>query len=234
MELANCGEMDLVTPDDSGRKKSEAVAVALRAISRSGVAVHEVGENATSFPAVLAAKDADFLISCVDNPAARLTVSILSQLFLKPMLDIGTGILPSRDRGRRMGADVRLVLPGCCLECLGGLRLGEAATGMRDTGRTEVDWRSQRAGSLRSLNMVAVGMALRLLEDFLGGAAAGNTWISLNYDGGSPSVSSPSSVPVTDCPICSLAGLGDAGLKEVPDLLERLKRGVTVSRQAIA
>ena len=31
------------------------------------------------------------------------------------------------------------------------------------------DWQTERAGSLRSLNQIAVGFAMRMLEDFIAG-----------------------------------------------------------------
>lgn len=68
-----------------------------------------------------------------------------------------------------MGADVRLVLPGQCLLCCGGLRHPAAARQAlvsAEAARTlyaQRDWRRERTGSLASLNLTAVGRALQLL-----------------------------------------------------------------------
>jgi tRNA A37 threonylcarbamoyladenosine dehydratase len=224
LQLGNLGEMELVAVSDVSRNKAEVLAETLNTESFHAHVAHAVPVSATSLAALFAAKDADILITCVDNPAARLTVGFLAQLYLKPMLDIGTGILESSPQGRQMGADVRLILPGRCPACFGGLRVGEAVAAIDDPTLIETDWRRQRLGSLRSLNMVAVGVALRLIEDFLSGAVRESTWLNLNYNVAVPRVNTPNSLPVGTCPVCSLAGTGDAGLAEVQGLLERLRR----------
>ena len=225
LELGNCGEMDLVNVADVGRSKSQAIADALRSLALADSEISDVLGGATSLPALLAAKDAHFLFGCVDNGAARLAITLLAQLYLKPMLDIGTGVMETASQGRNVGFDIRLLLPGRCLSCFGGLRLTESAAGMQNPQSIETDWRLQRLGSLRSLNMAAVGMGLRLVEDFLAGIIRESTWLSADYEDGVPRVVAPSVAPVANCPICALAGLGDAGLEEVPGLLERLERG---------
>jgi molybdopterin/thiamine biosynthesis adenylyltransferase len=224
LELHNCGEMDLVTPNDTGRAKAEALAASLDFLSVTRV--QDAAAPATAVISLVAAKDAEFLIACVDNPAARLAISVLAQLYLKPLLDIGAGIHASP---RRMGADVRLVLPGRCLACFGGLRVQEAAAGMRNPALIESDWRRQRAGSLRSLNMVAAGMALRLLEDFLSGDVRDSTWLRINYDRPVPEVESQTPPAVSGCAVCELAGLGDAGLERIPQFLDLLAQGRKIS-----
>jgi hypothetical protein len=94
---------------------------------------------------------------------------------------------------------------------------------MQNPQSIETDWRLQRLGSLRSLNMAAVGMGLRLVEDFLAGIIRESTWLSADYEDGVPRVVAPSVAPVANCPICALAGLGDAGLEEVPGLLREAR-----------
>ena len=95
-----------------------------------------VPHRVTEHPALVRIKEADVLFCCVDNDAARLVTTTLATLYLKPLIDVGTGIffppptsLQSNEVGtiappapRQMGCDVRCVLPGdACLLCAGGL-----------------------------------------------------------------------------------------------------------------
>ena len=131
-----------------------------------------------------------------------------------------------------MGADVRLVLPGRCLNCFGGIG-GGRENGRRprrerfadtdlETARDDHAWRLERAGSLLSLNGLAVNLGLRLIEDFLAGRVGETTWLHLEYDAnGIPSIDhfGPSDVPSISCPTCRLTGLGDRALNHFRDVV---------------
>ena len=67
-------------------------------------------------------KLSDLIICCADNDSARLAAGLLASLYLRPLLDIGSGIV-REGGGLRMGGDIRLVLPGegRCLWCFGGV-----------------------------------------------------------------------------------------------------------------
>jgi hypothetical protein len=123
LEPHNLGEMDGVGPADIGRPKVHAVAETLR--QPDDCAVLAFADSILSLSALVVAKRADVLFCCVDSPAARLATACLAALYLKPLVDIGTGIFNESSGpaapARRMGADVRLVLPGRCLLCLGGI-----------------------------------------------------------------------------------------------------------------
>lgn len=100
------------------------------------------------------------------------------------------------------GAEVRLVLPGDCLMCVGGVDL--------DTRHT-ADWRRQRAGSLRSLNGMATSYALFLLERLVAGDIADTTWTRLRLDRqAGVRVERPPFARRAHCPVCTLSGRGDA------------------------
>ncbi len=136
-----------------------------------------------------------------------------------------------------MGADVRLALPAeTCLLCLGGLR-DEAgarhALASADAERAiyaQRDWRRERAGSLASLNHLAVSLALRLYEDLLSERVQTSTWIHLEFDdAGRLAVNSPipqfpnSPIPQfpnspTPCRLCALTGWGEEGLWRVAEI----------------
>jgi hypothetical protein len=145
--------------------------------------------------------------------------------YLKPLLDIGMGIVAGPG-GRQTGADVRLLLPGRCLVCGGGLEGLEGARAALRTGRIPWrtgDFRTERLGSLRSLNMAAVGHGQILLEHLLTGALRDSTWLQLDLDAAGLPRWAHRSLPVTaNCMLCRLSGSGDRGLLRLPELLARL------------
>ncbi len=159
------------------------------------------------------------VICCVDNPTARLATAFLAALYLKPLLDIGTGILRTPD-GRRMGADVRLVLPGHCLLCLGGIPgMEEAPARLQGWHAGDaldsdpVAWWRQRAGSLRSLNQLAAAAALRLLEELARGTLRRSTWLHFEFsEEGIPALEERLAERDLSCGLCALSAAGDAGL----------------------
>jgi hypothetical protein len=213
LELHNLGEMAGVRRADVVRKKALALADGL-ARDAGAVECSAVAESVTTWRALAALKPADLLLCCVDNPAARLATACLAVLYLKPLLDLGTGVFRERG-GRRLGADVRLVLPGRCLLCLGGI------AGVEETGGRLLqeaapaaprDWRQERAGSLHSLNGVAVHLGVRLVEDLAEGRLAGSTWLHLDYDeAGRPNLEAQGALPRAGCRLCALTALGDGG-----------------------
>jgi hypothetical protein len=101
----------------------------------------------------------------------------------------GTEAPPLPLTRRVMGADIRLILPAeTCLLCWGGLRDetgARRALASADAERAlyaQRDWRRERAGSLASLNHLAVSLALRLWEDFLSERVHTSTWVHVEFD----------------------------------------------------
>lgn len=224
LERHNLGEM-AIAHAEIDRHKAEAVAN--RISQDMSYELQPICESIFSLSSLLAIKEADVVICCVDNAAARLGVDFLAKLYIKPLLDIGTGILRLAGRPNRIGADIRFLLPGRCLSCFGGVA-------QRDEGSFEIlrhasqtvlelntpDWQSQRAGSLRSLNLTAVGCGLRLLEDFLGGTLRESAWIHLEWDGmGHPQLEHRDPSVRRDCTFCGVTGLGDEGLALLPSVI---------------
>jgi hypothetical protein len=226
VEPHNLGEMASVGVESVGRTKVRAVAgVAGRAAAVGGVVV-PVAEPVQSLGSLYAVKPADVLVCCPDAPAARLGAVVLAATYLKPLLDLGTAVLPGSD-GPRIGLDVRLTLPGRCLVCLGGLTRVAEARDVLLTGRQEPragDFRAERLGSLRSLNTLAVGLGLTLLEGLATGRLSGPAWLQLDLDAqGMPRLSRPAFGPPRECPVCALTARGDAGLRDLPTVLRRIE-----------
>lgn len=218
------------TSADVGQSKVRVVADALRAVNPE-IQVIEVARSVTHFHALEAIKSADFVVSASDHDSARLACAWLAALYLKPLLDVGTGVF--REGGRReIGADARLVWPGRCLLCDGGLRAEQEARRVLASAEAErllktasPDWRHGRAGSLTSLNAAAgAGLAVRMIEDFVEGALVENgAWTRLEF--GSDArlrvrhLGSPAPADAACC--CRFAGLGDDGLAEVVKEISR-------------
>lgn len=193
LELSNLDAMDLVTEQDLGRPKAEAVAARLREAVSQAV-VTPLVMSVLSHNSVRALKQVHVIICAVDDPLARLVSGVLATCYLKPWLDIGTGIFRGEvlagerqpDRELRMGADIRLAVPGDgCVFCLGGV--GDLSGVLQRWGqaRTPRPWQEERAGSLRSLNLLAAGTALRWLEEMVGGRLSQSIWqrVEINTQG---------------------------------------------------
>ncbi len=226
LEVHNCGESDIVTLADAAAKRSKADVIArhLSDLELPDARVKSFARSLVSNVGLNSVKRAEFIIMCVDNPSARLAGALLAQAYLKPLIDVGSGVL---DGPPRMGADVRLLLPGRCFACVGSFPLRRAAAGAQLPNPPAGDWRRQRRGSLRSLNIVAAGLALRLLEEFLAGRIADCTWLNVEYERGLPNlrVISPPPLESSRCPVCALIGAGDAALEAIPSLLKQLAKG---------
>ena len=232
VEEHNLGEMNGVREEDLGRHKVEAVAEFLTHYCTATHIPQEI--NAIPKPimsAGLSVKSADVLFCCVDDDSARLACGIIASLFHKVLIDVGTGVFqeitalsepPSYHKDVSMGADIRLILPGeCCLLCFGGLSHRDEAISQllrRNTPGQTADnyWWRRRAGSLRSLNMEAAGMAVQFLCDLVAERLQSSTWIRVEYD---PKANL--SVRQTHfhheqnhplCPLCLRAGMGDDGI----------------------
>jgi molybdopterin/thiamine biosynthesis adenylyltransferase len=215
----NLGEMVGVQPADLGRSKVEAVAERLRGIGDPSLSLTTVAESITHRDALDAVRGCDVLIGCLDHDAGRWATAALASLYCRTHLDIATGIHGHGD-ARRMGADVRLTLPGDrCLECLGGLadpagaHRALATPAAEWSALTARDWRAERAGSLRSLNGLAAAVAQRLWEDLIAARVRASTWLRIEYDAaGRPSITEPTPPRPVACRLCDLMGRADDGL----------------------
>jgi|GEM_PF-2693004 len=156
LEPHNLGEMAGVSPDDLGRPKAAALAdTARRQAAYRGTDVVAAASSVLALPALFALKPADVLVSCANSPSARLACAAPAALYLQPLLDIGTGVLTAPG-GRRMGLDVRLIFPGRCLLCLGGVAAHAGGFLPRPPAR-------RVAAGLASVHLLASGRRQRLV-----------------------------------------------------------------------
>jgi tRNA A37 threonylcarbamoyladenosine dehydratase len=198
VEEHNLGEMDAVTEADLGLPKAEAVAVHLQTIATSATEFIPIPSLVTADSALAACKEADVLFCCADNDAARLATAILATLYHKVLVDIGTGIhFTTSDtqirnpqttiRNRIMGADIRRILPGDgCLLCRGNLanyaQAVEDLCNHRPPGGRHGEWNQHRAGSLRSVNQLAAGLGVQMLQDLVAERIQQSVWARLEFD----------------------------------------------------
>lgn len=121
---------------------------------------------------------------CVDNDDARLYAAHVASQLLRITLDCGTLIrrdtTARADSGPILSADIRLILPGGCLKCIGGLSpTARIAGGSEPTAGVWTD--GGRIGSLPSLNHLAAGIALQLWLDLLSERVQTSWWHRLQW-----------------------------------------------------
>jgi hypothetical protein len=168
-----------------------------------------------------AACQAAVLVDAADTDAARLATALVATGFHKVQLSIASGVSFDAEGRRTLGADVRLIVPGqgVCLGCLGGLvdyagALHDLTCGTRAVPESAGWEAAGRSGSLRSLNQMATGLGLRLLEDLFAGRVTASRWLRVEFDeNGSCLVREPVATPASPpCPICARAGQGGGEL----------------------
>ncbi len=192
LERHNLDAMDGVEESDLGEFKVQALAKNLRSI-HPDTDIIPVPYPVLSALAWNHLKHVDIVMCCVDDDAARVVVGALAACYLKPLLDIGTGVFrESRAEtdlipSRVLGGDVRLILPGRegCLLCWDGVtHLDQALQTFRGSLGPPRQWQEERAGSLRSLNQVAAHLGLRLVEDVVTGHLGESAWLRIEQEEG--------------------------------------------------
>jgi molybdopterin/thiamine biosynthesis adenylyltransferase len=206
---------------DVGRPKAEVLAERLHAF-RPDMAITALPRLVTD-PAgrEFVRERADLLVSCVDNDAARLAVSLVARERLMVHLDIGTSVQRSRVGGgsdlpstspMAISGDVRLLLPGSdggCVACVGSLGNAEdlvydlsAPDGALRRAVTR-HWSEERAGSLVTINSIAVGAGLQTWLDLLAARLESSYWHRLAWRPGvGLEVDSAAVGPADDCRFC--------------------------------
>lgn len=209
-----------VLPQHEGLAKADAVARTLRALKRPGAWVDPRRLDVAAPVSGLLLARADLVLSCVDDDRARLWAAAWCAALLKPLLDVGVSVQADDTEdsgaaigGRRLGADLRLTLPGhhagaACLACLGGfadpqrLPTGHA----EDRAAPPADFRRQRAGSLRSWSVASAHLGLRLVEGLFTGTRPGSLFRQMSEDArGRLTVRDtiPAAGARQRCPVCS-------------------------------
>jgi hypothetical protein len=211
-ELCNL-DGDGFLPDHITRPKADALAESLRAVNPT-IEAQPLAYSVSDSRILPAVREADVLITAVDDDGARWAAAHLAVLYLKPMLDIGTGVLHTESGEPLIGADIRWIVPGeGCLLCMGGVANLQQVEVVRQglyaeqQHRAQRHWRRERRGSLRSLNMIATGLALRMLEDYLAMRLHTSRWLRLVYQDAMPQLQTPAyNTPNRECLCVQLGG----------------------------
>lgn len=229
--MAMAEPADLDANDGAGINKAACIADHVLRLS-AATKLNVVAHYATHTKAIEAISGTDMVVCCVDNDAARCAVNALCSLLKIPLLDIASAV-EKTDAGRILGADIRLIIPGekKCLSCLGGFaRPADLEHLTRGDGSLpSVEWSTRRAGSLRSHSSMVVGVAMRLLEDFVGEQIKQSTWVRIEQGPKDliPRIFFATSLSDPHCPVCMVNGEGSAGLR----LLPRIVAGVRLQQQ---
>lgn len=207
LQAENLDGMPGLTVNDLGLSKAESLAVRLTGF-RPDLSVTYVEKPVTSREAAsLLHRPCNLLVSTVDNDAARLAVSLLANRTLTPHLDVGT-LVRTDGKGTSLFADIRLLLPGMCVACVGGLADPQASfyelnapEGSLQRGEP-IDWSDQRSGSLVHVNTMACSMGIELWLRLLRGEI-GAYWQRVTWEGQSEAIVTGSPIAgLPDCRLC--------------------------------
>lgn len=217
VEAHNLGEAATFVVKDVGRHKVSALRDHLLGIADPlGMAarIEAVVGNIWDLRGARTARDAELIVTCVDNDRARLSAALVATIYHRALLDVGTGIRVGRNGEQEQGCDVRLVVPGTgCLLCNGG-NLSDFDAALNDLCHFRQpgggsNWQSGRTGSLRSQNETAVGLARQLLEGLLTERVQATTWHHVSLEATGPSIETRAAPPDPNCDLCRRAGWGD-------------------------
>jgi hypothetical protein len=191
-----------------GRHKAANRCELIRQIRPTGFEVKSVCRSLMDRGVQDELNEVDLIVTCVDRDAPRLVAAMIARRG-KVHLDIGTGVLRDRDHSR-LGGDIRLLLPGeSCVLCLGGLRNPAEAQyevvappGVSRRGRRPL-WFHQRAGSLVTVNQVAVNLGVQLWLDLLSGRVGESRWCRLEWgEWGEVHVETITTPATLQCTLC--------------------------------
>lgn len=244
VEASNLNRLIGATPRDIGKPKVEVMARELHRYDPK-IRVHPLRAWVQEERAHRAIRAADLIVNSLDDDGARLEVQLLAARYLKPMLDLGSGIhLRVRDgRVRHMGGQAIWYRPGGpCLVCQG---LDPARIVPREVRELQraigyVRGTDETPPAVVTLNAVVAGVGMDLVARYLTGLGAVPSYVHIDLWGRQMREYRFEKRP--DCPICGEAGLEGRGDEETavleparrsqtPDririsrLLERLRRG---------
>lgn len=176
-------------------------------------------------PAREALLDADVIISCPDNDAARLEAQVLAARYLKPLMDLGSGIfLDEGRRVREMGGQIAFYFPGGpCLLCQGLDPSKIISEQIREVQRAVgyIAGTDETPPSVITLNAVIAGLGMDLLTRYLTGFA--RVPICLKYDLLRHQALELNFRKRRNCPLCGedgIEGKGDELEKPLPSNIE--------------
>ena len=221
LQWGNLDAMPGLTERDVGQPKAQALAKRLLAFRRQ-LLVSYVRRSAMDPEAQrVMRRRTDLIVTTVDDDAPRLCASLIAKQMLTVHLDVATQITREGDEPSEIRADIRLLTPdrdGGCVACVGGLadvehtlyQLG-APPGVLSRGEP-IAWHQQRAGSLVTINSIAVGVAVQTWIDLLAGRLRSSYWHRLRWRPAAPLETAGSPVfAEPDCRFCQAVDEASTG-----------------------
>jgi len=167
-------------PSDIGKRKAGVLARYLHRV-RPSARITAIQRDVRDEELMERFRRTSVVFSCVDNDETRKVVAKRCAQLMLVHIDIGTLVRESSrsatsndslinsseeitsNRSKDIAADVRLMLPGACLSCVGGLQTNESLS----SNEARMWTSGGRIGSLTSINHLAVGTAQQLYFDLL-------------------------------------------------------------------
>jgi len=219
VEASNLNRLIGARRADVGRPKVKVLARQVRRFDPA-IRVRPVMARVQEEKARRAILAADVIVAAVDSDAARLHLQVLAARYLKPLLDMGSGMVVEAGSGRlrAMGGQARLYVPGGpCLLC----------QGLNPDAEEEIDRHLRRAvgyvsgldpqeapPSAVTINAVTVGVGMDLLVRYLTGFAEAARYV--RYDLLSYNFALLPFARRPDCPMCGDEGVEALGDEEAP------------------
>lgn len=218
VEASNLNRLLGATTKDIGKPKVVVAARELRRFSRD-IKVTPVFGRGQDPQARAALLETDVLISCVDNDAARLELQVLAARHLKPLVDLGAGVIMKNGQVQELAGQVTLYFPGGpCLLCQGlnpaNAVSEEILTLRRTFGYVQGEPAAETPTAVVTINAVLAGLSLDLLLRYLVGFAAVPSF--LRVDLLHHRFTLLHFQKRQDCPICGKEGVEGMGEELVP------------------
>lgn len=159
---------------------------------------------------------ADLIVNSLDDDGARLEVQLLAARYLKPMLDLGSGIHMREGQLRQMGGQAIWYWPGGpCLVCQGLDPAHIVPREVRELQRAigYVRGTDETPPAVVTLNAVVAGVGMDLLARYLTGLGSVPPYVRIDLWRRQMREHRFEKRP--DCPICGDAGLEGRGDEEM-------------------
>ena len=161
-------------------------------------------------------KRCDIVICCQHDEVTQLLLSHICVAYGLPLLIVSTSE-PWENGEQQRRFDCRLILPGSCLLCLGGLQNELAAKERLRSGVlssvSEYEWGKTWRASHVGLERLASNFAIRLLEDWWEGRSNTSLRMSGSFQSdGRLSTSYGDPKNCQKCKLCGLSFLGDMAM----------------------
>jgi molybdopterin/thiamine biosynthesis adenylyltransferase len=225
LEESNLNRFQGATKKDIGRPKAAVVAEAVNRFDPS-IKVNAIAAAVEEEKARQGLVAADFIINCLDDDGARLEAQIIAALYLKPLLDLGSGIILEKGTRavREMGGQATLYFPGgACLLCQGldpttiiPREIHEVQRAVGYIAGTE-----ETPASVVTLNAVIAGVGLQTTINYLTGFAPAPSYIK--YDLLRHETMQLNFTKRPACPICGNEGIEGRGEELLEPPIRRIQ-----------